>query len=371
MSKTKIVEIIESLSDGGAQSIVKDYACLINKDEFEIVIYTIYPCEYSANYRQVVDAGVKVLSVYERYGLISKVLNRLYKRKYIVKRLRNFLMDYQPDAIHVHSVMLDYLNAASVVLGECNMFYTCHSLPKRYFGQGHEVEFEAATNLIKSHKLRFVALHNEMKEELNKMFNVNNTIVLKNGVNFNRFDAVKESKKEIRRSIGVPEDSFVIGHVGRFADMKNHTFLIDVFNNIVKKDSSAHLLLVGDGELLGQIKQKVADLTLTDKVTFLSHRTDIPQLMKAMDVFVFPSIYEGLPVSIVEAQIAGIRTITSDSVTSECFYKPTLVPLSLSLGVDKWADAILDTSITSEYNRDINEFNMAEVVRRLEQMYKS
>ena len=91
MSKTKIVEIIESLSDGGAQSIVKDYACLINKDEFDIVIYTIYPCEYSANYRQVVDAGVKIVSVYESYGLISKVLNRLYKRKYIVKRLRSFL----------------------------------------------------------------------------------------------------------------------------------------------------------------------------------------------------------------------------------------------------------------------------------------
>ncbi len=371
MSKTKIVEIIESLSDGGAQSIVKDYACLINKDEFDIVIYTIYPCEYSANYRQVVDAGVKIVSVYESYGLISKVLNRLYKRKYIVKRLRSFLKDYQPDAIHVHSVMLDYLNAASDVLGECNLFYTCHSLPKRYFGQGHEVEFVAAKKLVKSHNLRFVALHNEMKEELNKMFNVNNTVVLKNGVNFNRFDDVKESKEEIRKNIGVPKDSFVIGHVGRFADMKNHTFLVDVFNQIIKRDNRCHLLLIGDGELLGTIKQKVNDLSLTDKVTFLSHRTDIPQLMKAMDVFVFPSIYEGLPVSIVEAQIAGIRTITSDSVTSECFYKSTLIPLSLSLGVDKWADTILDTSITSEYNRDINEFNMAEVVCKLEQMYKS
>ena len=90
-----------------------------------------------------------------------------------------------------------------------------------------------------------------------------------------------------------------------------------------------------------------------------------------MDVFVFPSIYEGLPVSIVESQIAGIRTITSDSVTHECFYKPSLIPLSLKEGEKVWADAIINESLIGPYDRDINEFNMAEVVRSLELMYKS
>mgnify|MGYP003296821730 CR=1 FL=1 len=210
-----------------------------------------------------------------------------------------------------------------------------------------------------------------MRKELDKMFNVNNTAILKNGVDFSRFFNIVESKTEIRQSIGIDESSFLIGHVGRFADMKNHTFLVDVFKIVSDLKDNARLLLIGDGELLGDIKAKVEACGLSQKVVFLSHRTDIPRLLKAMDVFVFPSIYEGLPVSIVESQIAGIRTITSNSVTNECFYKPSLIPLSLSDGAQVWAETILDTSITGQYNRDIHEFDMAMVVKELERMYKS
>lgn len=369
MNKIKVVEIIESLSDGGAQSIVKDYACLIDKDKYEMVVFTIYPCKYSANYRQVADAGVKVVSVFENYNFFAKILNRLCKKSIITRSLRSFLSKYRPDAIHVHSVMLDYLNRSKDVINGCKLFYTCHSLPHRYFGNGHEVEFKAAQELIKSNGLRFIGLHEDMRQELNSMFHVNDSVVLKNGVNFSRFSQVNETKSEIRKTLNIPEDTFLLGHVGRFADMKNHTFLIDVFRDVLVKRPNAMLLLVGDGELLSMIKDKVSSNNLSAKVIFLSHRTDIPRLLKAMDVFVFPSIYEGLPVSIVESQIAGIRTITSDSLTHECFYRPFLIPLNLEKGCRFWADVILNEEIKSDYDRDINEFNMAEVVRKLEIMY--
>lgn len=370
MSKTRVVEIIESLSDGGAQSIVKDYATLIDKKEFDLVIFTIYPCTYSANYKQVIDAGVKVVSVYKTYNIWNRIINRICKRYYINKSLSSFIKTFRPDAIHVHSVMLGYLAASSDLLNHTNIFYTCHSLPFRYFGKGHEEEYEAAKKLVENNNMAFIALHDEMRTELNKMFSVNNTVVLKNGVNFLRF-CISESNSEIRESISIPADAFLVGHIGRFADMKNHSFLIDVFSRVLTKKPNAMLLLIGDGELQGKIKEKVNRLGLTDKVVFLSHRTDIPRLLKAMDVFVFPSIYEGLPVSIVESQIAGIRTITSDSVTHECFYKPSLIPLSLKEGEKVWADAIINESLIGPYDRDINEFNMAEVVRSLELMYKS
>lgn len=371
MKKTKIIEIIESLSDGGAQSIVKDYATLIDKEKFDIVIFTIYPCTYSANYKQVEASGVEVFSVYENYNFFSKIINRVFKKQYITRKLRSFLLSYRPNVIHVHSVMLKYLAPSSSIIKGCNVFYTCHSLPHRYFGEGHKDESKAAKVLIKNNKMCFIGLHEKMRVELNKIFNVNNTIVLKNGVDFSRFSNINESKAEIRHSIGIEEDSFLIGHVGRFADMKNQTFLVDVFRIVSKYKVNARLLLIGDGELLGDIKAKVEKLGLQQKVFFLSHRTDIPRLLKAMDVFVFPSIYEGLPVSIVESQIAGVRTITSDNVTNECFYKPLLIPLKLSYGADVWAKTILDTSITGPYDRDIKEFDMSEVVKKLEKMYKN
>lgn len=371
MTKTKVVEIIESLSDGGAQSIVKDYATLINKSEFELTIFTIYPCTCSANFKQVATAGVKVYSAYQNYNLIAQIVNRVYKKQYITKKLRSFLSEFKPDAIHVHSVMLEYLASCSDLINGCKLFYTCHSLPQRYFGQGHEAEFEAAKFLVKNNHMRFIGLHEEMRCELDKMFGVSDSVVLKNGVDFSRFSNIVENKAEIRKSIGIDTNAFLIGHVGRFADMKNHTFLVDVFKIITELKPASHLLLVGDGDLLGMISDKVENLGLSTKVTFLSHRTDIPRLLKAMDVFVFPSIYEGLPVSIVESQIAGIRTITSDSITQECFYKPSLIPLSLNEGAKKWAEAILNENLKSDYDRDINEFNMAEVVKKLELMYKS
>lgn len=370
MTKTKVVEIIESLSDGGAQSIVKDYATLIDKEKFDIIIFTVYPCTYSANYKQVEAAGVKVFSVYENYNIISKIINKVLKKRYITRKLRSFLLSYRPNVIHVHSVMLKYLAPSSSIIRDCNVLYTCHSLPCRYFGEGHKDEFEAAKVLVKNNKMRFIGLHEKMRIELNKIFNLNNTIVLKNGVDFSRFSKINETTAEIRHSIGIEEDSFLIGHVGRFADMKNHTFLVDVFRIVLKCKDNARLLLIGDGELLGDIKAKVEKYELQQKVIFLSHRTDIPRLLKAMDVFVFPSIYEGLPVSIVESQIAGVRTITSDNVTNECFYKPSLIPLKLSDGADVWAETILDTSITGPFNRDIKEFDMSEVVKTLEKIYK-
>lgn len=370
MCKTKIVEIIESLSDGGAQSIVKDYATLIDKEKFDVVIFTIYPCKFSANYKLVKSARVKVYSVYENYNFFSKIINKVTKKQYITRKLRSFLLSYKPNVVHVHSVMLKYLAPLSSIIRGCNIFYTCHSLPHRYFGEGHEDEFEAAKVLIKNNNLRFIGLHENMRVELNKIFNISNTIVLKNGVDFSRFSKINESKADIRHSIGIEEDSFLIGHVGRFADMKNHTFLVDVFRIVSKYKDNARLLLIGDGELLGDIKAKVKKLGLQKKVFFLSHRTDIPRLLKAMDVFVFPSIYEGLPVSIVESQIAGVRTITSDNVTKECFYKPLLISLKLSDGAEVWAETILDTSITGPYNRDIKEFDMSEVVKTLEKIYK-
>lgn len=371
MAKTKVIQIIESLSDGGAQSIVKDYATLINKEQFELVIFTIYPCTYSANYKQVEAVGIKVYSVYKTYNIISKIINRICKKLYIVKRLRSFISTFHPDAIHVHSVMLAYLEPSSDLLNDCNLFYTCHSLPHRYFGKGHEAEYNAAKVLVEKKHMRFIGLHDTMRCELNKLFGVKDTIVLKNGVDFNRFENITETSSEIRRSIGISETAFLIGHIGRFADMKNHTFLVDVFKIVLEQKTNAMLLLIGDGELLDTIKLKVLSLGLNDKVIFLSHRTDIPRLLKAMNVFVFPSVYEGLPVSVVESQIAGIRTVTSDSVTHECFYKSSLIPLNLKEGSEVWAHAVLDESLHSDYDRDINEFNMLEIVKKLEIMYKS
>lgn len=147
----------------------------------------------------------------------------------------------------------------------------------------------------------------------------------------------------IRTQLGIPADAFVIGHVGRFAEQKNHVFLVEIASEVVKKEPKMRLLLIGDGKLRSVIEQKVAQLGLTDHVIFAGIRSDIPRLMLgAMDVFILPSLHEGLPVVGIEAQAAGLPFILSDVITPEVdLVNPLLHRISLDKSPKLWAENIL------------------------------
>lgn len=153
------------------------------------------------------------------------------------------------------------------------------------------------------------------------------------------FDASK--REEMRRQLGLTGE-LVIGHVGRFNPQKNHAFLLDIFAALLKKELNAALLLVGGGADMPKIQAKVQELGIAEHVRFLGVRSDVADLMQAMDVFVFPSLYEGLPVTMVEAQASGLPCIISDKVPPECILTDGLVNIMpLSASPEAWAEKIL------------------------------
>lgn len=153
------------------------------------------------------------------------------------------------------------------------------------------------------------------------------------------FDASK--REEMRRQLGLTGE-LVIGHVGRFNPQKNHAFLLDIFAALLKKEPNAVLLLVGGGADMPKIQAKVQELGIAERVRFLGVRSDVADLMQAMDVFVFPSLYEGLPVTMVEAQASGLPCIISDKVPPECILTEGLVNIMpLSASPEAWAEKIL------------------------------
>ena len=166
--------------------------------------------------------------------------------------------------------------------------------------------------------------------------------VLNNAVDTEKFRFNEEVRNNIRRKLDI-EGKKVIGHVGRFNPQKNHEFLIDVFNEIYKKDKDIVLLLVGDGYLKEKIEEKVNKLGLDKSVEFLGVREDIPELMQAMDLFLFPSQFEGLAVVMVEAQAAGLKVITSTGVTKESDITNNVEFIDLSKGAEYWADIVLNS----------------------------
>ncbi len=153
------------------------------------------------------------------------------------------------------------------------------------------------------------------------------------------FDASK--RQEMRRQLDLT-DELVVGHVGRFNPQKNHPFLLDIFTSLLKKEPDAVLLLVGGGADMPKIQAKAQELGIAERVRFLGVRSDVADLMQTMDVFAFPSLYEGLPVTMVEAQASGLPCIISDKVPPECILTDGLVNIMpLSASPEVWAEKIL------------------------------
>lgn len=140
---------------------------------------------------------------------------------------------------------------------------------------------------------------------------------LKNALDLNAYAYSIEKRSAIRKELGIKNDAFVVGHVGRFAKQKNHVFLINAFYELVKINPDARLILVGKGELENEIRAKVEEIGLADVVSFTGVRSDIPALLSAFDVFALPSLYEGMPNVVIEAQAAGLPCLISDSVTKQ------------------------------------------------------
>lgn len=371
MRKIKVVQFITSMGEGGAQSLVKDYALMLDKTKFDVSIFCIFPILESGPGQLVKKANINVESVYPKFNKFYSFINKVLGSILVPLRLKLYLNKENADCVHAHLAVLKYLTKIKGSLPR-NVVYTCHSEPLKNFKSTSSVEFKAARYLIKHNGLKLVGLHKQMRDELNKLFDVDNTVVVYNGIDIDRFKSVEESKFAIRNSIGLKENDYVIGHVGRFSYPKNHTFIVDVFKEVLKQKPDAKLLLVGTGELKDSIKDKVKMLNLNNYVVFLDQRSDINRIMKAMDVFLFPSHYEGLPVSLIEAQAAGLRCVVSANVTEESFLTPSLYPLSLDCSAEEWASVIVSNrKYDYPYNVDVNTFEMKEDIKVLEFLYCS
>lgn len=168
-------------------------------------------------------------------------------------------------------------------------------------------------------------------------------IFLKNGIPLEQFTFNDRLRYKVRNEIGI-KNELLLGHIGRFSDQKNHTELIDIFVEVVKSVQDAHLMLIGEGELEVEIKNKVNNLKLSDQVHFMGVRKDIPALLSAMDVFVFPSLYEGMPNTVIEAQANGVPCMIADTITSEVKMCKNLSMLPLGMN-SIWKDKIINEAV--------------------------
>lgn len=166
--------------------------------------------------------------------------------------------------------------------------------------------------------------------------------ILFNGVQPEDFAPSAEARSHIRAELGLAESTFVAGHVGRFTEQKNHAFLLEIFAALHARRPDSALLLAGDGPLRPKMAETARRLGLASAVRFLGPRQDVPALLSAMDCFIFPSHHEGLPVTLVEAQAAGLPVAASSAITDEVCITPLVRRLGLDEAADTWAAAALE-----------------------------
>ena len=198
--------------------------------------------------------------------------------------------------------------------------------------------------------------------------------VILNAINCDLFIYNDSVRQEVRKELGL-ENHFVLGHVGRFETQKNHAFLLDTFAQVVRERADARLVLIGIGSLMEDMKRRAVALGVADKVLFLGFRNDRERIMQAMDTFVFPSLYEGLSVVLIEAQASGMPVFVSDSTTADVSYSPHIKFLSLGQGASAWAEEIVrrGTVERKDMKDEIKKagFEIHEMIENLYKLYST
>lgn len=203
------------------------------------------------------------------------------------------------------------------------------------------------------------------------MFDGHDFKVIPNAIDVKQYQFNATVRQKVRDEFHL-DDKFVIGHVGRFDPQKNQSFLLDVLAEI-RKQCDAVLLLVGDGDLKEKVKEKAEAAGLSESVIFMGKRSDVNELLQAMDVFVFPSLYEGLGIVAIEAQAAGLLCLISDHVPLECKVTSLVKQIPLDDGAEQWADEVLKAKEIKRTDQtgSITKagYNIEEEAPKLQQFY--
>lgn len=330
----RVLHVIGAMKSGGAEAMIMNLYRHIDRNQvqFDFVVHTEEKCFYD---KEITKLGGRIYRT-ERFNII----NWLSYRKF----WNDFFCEHEEYKIvhgHINSSAAIYLSIAK----EHGRIAIVHS----HSIKNTEKSLRAYAFRIFIYPIRYIADYflacSEKAGETRfgkHVIESENYKVFKNGIDVKLFCFQMEIRKVIREEYGIPEEKLIIGHVGRFTFAKNHKFLLEVFKKVNEIYSDAELWLIGTGELEEKIRTQVQNMGMGKKVRFIGETSRVSEYLQAMDIFVFPSFYEGLGIAVVEAQAAGLPCIISDVIPNEADMGCRLVKrLSLEDSAEDWADAIM------------------------------
>lgn len=366
----KVVHFIHGLNMGGAETLVKNYALFLDKSKFKVTVLC-YTHEESPYEELLQKNNIDVVYVcdemplYTKQSIIAKMVNH-YQRYWLIRRE---LRKLKPDIVHFHLRLSNYIRFAGLDRN-VRLFYTQH-YDTSFWEKDYPGDIKNLKWLMKHYSVQPIALNKAMKASMDQILQTDQTRILNNGVDMSEFQKPLDRNAK-RIELNVPQDAFVIAHVGRFDPIKNHEFLVKVFQQIKQKKPEAFLLMVGRGETEEKVRNQLKGAGLANSYRILHDRTDVAEILQACNAAVFPSFSEGLGIAVIEMQAAGLPCVVSTGVPENACISNKLQFLSLELSAQEWAKKLLEMCEDSTLIRysGIEEWDIRHNVKQLEKMYE-
>lgn len=360
LMKVKVLHIGLSKSMGGIETYILNLMKHVNLKKFQLEFLVFYK-ETPDFLREIINLG----------GIVHRVTGRDENYFKYRKELKAFFkLHSNYNIIHMHVINLS--NPKPIFLAPKNTKVILHSHIAKFNLNNKRVEFFHHFYKVKAiNRAESLLACSQVAGEF--MYEKNSFKIIDNAIDFEQYEFNPSIRQAYRSELGLEENEIALIHVGRFEKQKNHEFLIKMFHELIQHSNKKYkLLLAGEGTLKPLIEEMVNKLELSKFISFLGVRNDVSQMLNAMDIFVLPSLYEGLPFSLVEAQVNGLKCIVSANVSNESDLNNNVKFLTINEGYTIWCDSIENFDEELEYrDNDLynSKYDIKMAIQNLESIY--
>lgn len=356
-----ILQVVGAMNMGGAETFLMNILRNINQEKYRLIFLCYLDGQYEYDYEdEIVKLGGKIVRIPD-----TRITNPIK----FIHNIEKIIKNEKVDVVHSH---VDFSSGYAMLAAK-------KAGIKIRIAHAHSASVTMSKNIVR--KIWFNVLKKIMNYYASNhiacgadagvfMFGKKSFQIVHNGIDINKFRFNPKKRTKIRRELGIGIDDKVILHVGRFETVKNHEFLIDIFNSYYALDNSARLMLLGDGRLFDVIKKKINELGLCDVVYLLGKQSNTEDYCSAADMFLMPSFHEGLPVTLIEAQANGLMCLVSDKIDKMVNYGIVNF-YSLNNSPDEWAVCIQEVNCNRQSVNKllVKEYDIKETTNMLEGLY--
>lgn len=364
--KTVVLQVVGAMNRGGAETFMMNVLRNIDKNKFELIFLCYLDGAYDYE-DEVRSLGGRIIRIKD---------TRVRKPHAFIMNIVSIIKENSVNIVHSH---VDYTTSYSMLAAK-------KAGVTLRIAHSHNTRATRSTNLAR--KIfplvskyiinRYASVRLACEESAGKalFYKKNRFEIIRNGINLEDFAFNISDRSRVRQSLSIDVSTKVILHVGRFEEQKNHTYLIDMFSTMTKGDPNIALILVGDGSLTGSVRSRVNELGLGDSVFFVGKQSDMASFYSMADIFLLPSLYEGLPVSLIEAQANGLRCLVSDTTDRNSDLGLGLASF-ISLRDEKtWIESVMRAGIRNDVvnltkSKRLRLYDIKSVTERLEIIYSN